>query len=105
MDFMSFISKEVLILVAVIYALGMMLKGTKKIADWLIPWILLGLALGFSFGMLGITVNAVIQAVLVTAAAVYTNQLLKQTVEGVTNKETPRAPQEIKPGGEVEYRK
>jgi uncharacterized membrane protein YoaK (UPF0700 family) len=105
MDFISLISKETLIFVAVVYAIGMMLKGTNKIKNWLIPWILLIVSLGLCIALLGPTVNAIVQAVLIVAAAVYGNQLFKQTVEGIkgTQLDTPK---EITPTGEVtEFRK
>lgn len=103
MDFMSLVSKEALILVAVIYAVGMMLKGTNKIKDWLIPWILLFISVGFCIGLFGFTVNAIIQAVLITAAAVYSNQLFKQTIEGIKGN-TPVTPKEINPTNVTEFR-
>ena len=103
MDFLSLVSKEALILVAVIYALGMMLKGVSKIPDWTIPWILLILSIGFSVALLGFNVQAIIQAVLIVAAAVYTNQLFKQTSEGIRNN-TPEVPRKIDPTNTTEFR-
>lgn len=105
MDFMQFVSKEMLIYVVVLVGLGKILKSTSMIKDWLIPWILLIVSLGLCLWSLGLTVNAVVQAVIIVAAAVYSNQLVKQTTEGIKGSQ-PEAPKELKPTGEVtEFRK
>jgi uncharacterized membrane protein YccC len=83
MDYSQFLKPEALILVGVIYALGIMLKKIKKIPDFLIPFILLILAILFCVTYFGLNANAIVQAVLVTATAVYTNQLYKQSTKGV----------------------
>ncbi|MCB6572430.1 phage holin family protein, partial [Eubacterium limosum] len=68
------------------YVLGLFLKGTPKVPNWLIPWIIgvLGVALGFGIG--GFNVTAAIQGILAAAAAVYGNQLWKQVVNGINEK-------------------
>lgn len=87
MDYSQFVKPELLVLVAVIYVIGMFLKGTKYFPDELIPLILLVIAISICVFQIGFGVDAFIQGVLVTAAAVYGNQLIKQTKE-VTNKDT-----------------
>jgi hypothetical protein len=86
MDVMQFIKPEVLVIVLVIYVIGLMLKGTKRIPDWLIPFILLAIAIMFCFLIIGFVVEAVIQAILLTALAVYGNQIFKQLMEGINKK-------------------
>lgn len=83
MDFTSYLIDKMLILVPVLYILGMFVKSTPKVKDWLIPWIILGLAL---IGALAIgiasgipIVDAVIQGILVAGVTVFTNQLVVQT--------------------------
>lgn len=49
--------------------------------SWLIPWVLLFVSIGFSIGILGISVQAIIKGILIVGAAVLGNQLLKQTTE------------------------
>lgn len=83
MDYSKFLDPQVLILVVVIYAIGMMLKNTKKIPNQSIPFILLVVALVLCIFLLGLNVNAFIQAVIVTATAVYTNQLMKQSSDAM----------------------
>lgn len=85
MDFTKFIEPELVVLVPVLYALGMMLKQTNKIKDNYIPVILT--AVGVALSSLYLCVQCVsaasifggiVQGVLVAAAAVYSNQLYKQ---------------------------
>ena len=83
MDFQKYLVEQMLILIPVLYVIGMLLKATPKIIDWVIPWILLviGVVAAVCVGMgAGIPVpDAVIQGVLVTGVTVFTNQLIKQT--------------------------
>lgn len=78
MEFTKFITENALILVPALYVLGMVLKGTEKIPDKYIPIVLLPIGVIASISMLGYTVQAIVQGVLVVGAAVYTNQLVKQ---------------------------
>jgi len=58
--------------------LGTLLKQTPNINDWLIPYILLLVGVGFSIALLGTQVSSVIQGVLVTGAVVFSPKLFKQ---------------------------
>ena len=78
MDIIKYISDEALILIPALYIIGMMLKSTPKVHDWLIPYILLVIGILGAVGILGISVKSVIQGILVTGASVYANQLIKQ---------------------------
>jgi len=80
MDLTTYVSAGSLILVPVVYIIGMILKGTEKIPDKYIPVILLVVGIGASLGVDGFNANSVIQGVLVTGVAVYTNQVLKQII-------------------------
>ncbi|MGO5075884.1 phage holin family protein [Clostridium sporogenes] len=80
-NLMDYIVEQALILIPVLYILGMMSKNTQQIKDWTIPWILLILGIVGAISLMGFNANAVIQGVLVTGAAVYTNQLIKQSTE------------------------
>lgn len=83
MDFQSYLIDKMLILVPVLYIIGMMIKSTPKVKDWVIPWILLALgvigavAISFTAGIP--IVEAIIQGILVTGVTVFTNQLIVQT--------------------------
>ena len=79
MDFLSYITENALIIIPVLYIIGMILKGMEKISDKYIPVILLPIGIGLAMGVMrAISVDAVIQGVLVTGVTVYTNQIVKQ---------------------------
>lgn len=79
LNLMDYIVEQALILVPALYVLGMMLKNTEKIKDWTIPWILLVVGILGSIALIGLNVNAVIQGILTAGAAVFGDQLVKQT--------------------------
>jgi hypothetical protein len=81
MDLSTYVSAGSLVLVPVIYIVGMILKGTQTIPDKFIPVILLVVGIVASLGVNGFNANSVIQGVLVTGVAVYTNQLIKQVTD------------------------
>lgn len=62
----------------VLLVIGKVLKNTPKMQDWLIPYILLLLGVLFTIGIMGINIQAIVQGVLVSGAAVFANQLYKQ---------------------------
>lgn len=80
MDYMEFIRDGSVILIPTLYVLGMIIKGVSEdiIKDKYIPLILLTVGVILSILKQGAGVEAVIQGVLVTGVAVYTNQLFKQ---------------------------
>jgi hypothetical protein len=80
MDLMDYIVKDAYILVPVLYVIGIFLKRTPKIPDWLIPWILMGLGMIGGFFLSGMRLGGILQGVLVTGVTVFANQLYKQTV-------------------------
>ena len=78
MDLMKYVSENMLIMIPVIYIIGLMLKGLQFIQDKFIPFILLVIAIVLCILISGLNVNSVVQAILVTGVAVYTNQIIKQ---------------------------
>lgn len=79
MKFIDYITENVLILIPALYIIGMILKGTERIKDKYIPIILLPIGIALSVGIMGgFSVDSIIQGVLVTGVAVYSNQLIKQ---------------------------
>jgi len=79
MDFLEYIISEALIIIPVLWILGTFLKKTPRIADWIIPWVLMLIGILLALGILGISVDSAIQGVLVAGASVLGHQLLKQT--------------------------
>lgn len=79
MDMLEFVSENMYVLTPVLYFLGTLLKNTPKIPDWLIPYILIIIGIVLAFGLAGISVNSLIQGILVAGATVLAHQLVKQT--------------------------
>lgn len=78
MDVLSYIINRALVLIPVLNILGMILKTFEKIPDKFIPLILLAAGILGSIALMGVSADSVIQGVLVTGAAVYGNQVVKQ---------------------------
>lgn len=78
-DLANYVVKDAYILIPVLYVIGMLLKRTPKLADWLIPWILLALGMVGGFFLGDMQIRGLIQGVLVTGVTVFSNQLYKQT--------------------------
>ena len=79
MDFINYITENALILIPVLLVIGTILKNTERIQDKYIPVILLPVGIVLSaWIMKGFSADSVIQGILVTGAAVYGNQLIKQ---------------------------
>ncbi|MDT3416189.1 nicotinamide riboside transporter PnuC [Brevibacillus aydinogluensis] len=77
-----FLLDQALIVVAALVVIGIFLKKTPKVEDWLIPWILTGVGIVLACGVLGeITVQATIQGILAAGIANLGHQLWKQTTE------------------------
>lgn len=78
-DLNEFIQENMVVLIAVLYVLGMLLKNTPRVPDWTIPWALLVIGVTLAIVVGGLCADSIIQGVLVTGATVLINQLIKQT--------------------------
>lgn len=84
MDFLkTLIVPEVLILIPVLYLLGLWLRNTPNIPDWLDAWMNLVLAIIGCVAIIGFKTDAFIQGVLVAGAASLMKDLIDRTAEGV----------------------
>lgn len=84
MEFLNeYLIEDALIVIPVLLILGVIIKGTPNIKDWLIPYILLVIGIVGTVGLLGFNVDAFLQGVLVTGGAVLINQGYKQAKEGI----------------------
>ena len=79
MDFMNYIIENALILITVLYILEKKKKNLENIKDKYIPLVLLVIGIGFSVAIIGFSVDAIIQGILVTGVTVLGNQLIKQS--------------------------
>lgn len=79
MEIINYITENALILIPVLLVIGAILKNTERIKDKYIPVILLPVGIILSVWVMnGFSADSVIQGILVTGAAVYGNQLIKQ---------------------------
>lgn len=74
----EYIVENALVLVPVLNIIGMIIKNTEKIKDKYIPLILLFFGIVGTVAILGFSPHSVVQGVMVTGAAVYGNQVVKQ---------------------------
>jgi hypothetical protein len=81
MDITSYITNNALVLIPILYLLGMLIKGIEKIDNRYIPLILLVAGVGGAVGIMGFSVNSVIQGILITGATVYTDQVIKLNIK------------------------
>jgi O-antigen/teichoic acid export membrane protein len=80
-EIISFITEEALVLMPVLFVIGLLLKNTPKMQDWLIPWALLIIGIVFAILIIGDVLQGIIQGILIVGATVLTHQLVKQTLE------------------------
>lgn len=78
MDILNYIMDNALIMIPVLLVLGQIVKGIEKIPDKWIPLILLPVGVAGALALGGLNIDSAIQGVLVTGAAVYGNQIVKQ---------------------------
>ncbi len=78
MDIITYITENALILIPVLIVIGLILKKLEFIPDKFIPVILLPLGIVGAMALGGWTFKSAIQGILVTGAAVYGNQIVKQ---------------------------
>lgn len=77
MDFMNYIVDQALILIPALYILGRVFK-TSQLPDKYIPLVLLVIGITLSMFLTGFSVQSFVQGILVTGAAVFTDQITKQ---------------------------
>ena len=78
MEILTYITENALILIPMLVIIGLILKKLEFIPDKYIPLILLPLGVVGAMALGGWTFESAIQGVLVTGAAVYGNQIVKQ---------------------------
>ena len=89
MEWTEFVKPELAVVIAVLYGLGMVIKNTETIKDKFIPLILTGIGIFLScfyvIGVEGVSLigifTGIVQGVMCASAAVYGNQLIKQTTK------------------------
>lgn len=74
--------EDAMLVVPALWVIGKIVKETPQIKDWTIPYILLGIGVILTVGILGVNVDALIQGVLVSGLSVFGHQIFIQTKEG-----------------------
>lgn len=81
-DFIQqYIFDEMMAVVIVLLIIGLFLKMTPAVPDWLIVWILPAIGVALAVSMLGLNAAAFVQGILAAGFAVYLHQTWKQTKE------------------------
>lgn len=78
MSILQYILDKMLILIPILNILGMIIKEIDKIPDRYIPLLLLVFGVLGAIALGGASVDSVVQGILITGAAVYGNQIVKQ---------------------------
>ena len=78
MEFLSYITENALVLIPVLVIIGQIVKGIEKIDNKWIPLLLLPLGIVGAMALGGWNIDGAVQGILITGAAVYGNQLVKQ---------------------------
>lgn len=81
----EYLQPETVAVAVGLYVLGMLLKGSKKVMDWIIPFVLLGLGIVLCIAIYEIQtpgpeaiIQGFLQGIFATGSAVLVNQLYKQ---------------------------
>lgn len=78
MEIIGYIMDNALILIPALVIIGAIVKEIEAIPNKWIPLILLPIGIAGALFLGGLSADSVIQGILVTGAAVYGNQLVKQ---------------------------
>lgn len=86
----EYLQPETIGVAVALYVLGMILKASKKVTDWIIPFALLGLGIVLCVAIYLIQapgpeaiLQGFLQGIFATGSAVLVNQLIKQAQKGV----------------------
>lgn len=79
MDLSQYLSQGVAYFVPALWVIGVFLKRTPQIKDWMIIWILLGLSVIFAIIKNGLTIDSIINGIIAAGVSVLGHQLVKQT--------------------------
>lgn len=76
---LELIEPRFLIVVAVCWAIGVIVKQTPRVPDWTIVYIVTLVAVLLTIWLIGLSAESVIQGILCGSFAVYGHQLIKQS--------------------------
>lgn len=80
-NIMDYVSESAIVLVLALHVIGDIIKGIKMIPNKYIPVILLPFGIIGAVVLMGVTIDSILQGILITGAAVYTNEILKKSLK------------------------
>lgn len=87
LDFLeTYIQPEILVLIPVLYIIGLLLRQTEQIPIWTHAWIKTIIAIVACFLIIGLHIDAFIQGILISGAAVLMKDLIHKTADQTTTK-------------------
>ncbi len=86
MDLTLYIRPDAFILVPAIYVLGLFLRQTPQVPVWSYVWIKLTFAVIACLLYYGFIIQAVVQGILVTGAAVISREILQNTMTSINQR-------------------
>lgn len=86
----TYIQPEVLVLIPVLYIIGFMLRQTPNVPNWIDAWVKLVVAIVSCLFLVGVTIDAFIQGILIAGGATLMKDLIDRTAEGVEELKTKK---------------
>lgn len=78
MELIQFIPEQLFIVIAVLGGVGVLLKNTPKVPDWIIPYILMIIGVVASISINGFTTPSILEGIIASFCSTGVNQLFKQ---------------------------
>ena len=88
MDLIEYLNHNYLMLVPALWVVGIAIKQTPFIPNWLIIWILLAISIIFGTIAFGFSYEGLINGVVAAGVAVLGHQIVKQTLNGNNKKKS-----------------
>jgi len=86
LDLIEYLNHNYLMLVPALWVVGIAIKQTPFIPNWLIIWILLAISIIFGTIAFGFSYEGLINGVVAAGVAVLGHQIVKQTLNGNNKK-------------------
>lgn len=77
------VSSSMLLISAGLFVIGLILKGTPFIPDWVILWIVMFLGIILNLFISGFSVQSSVEGVISAGLAITAHQTIKQTKDGI----------------------
>lgn len=78
MELIQFVPEQLIIVIAVLGGVGVLLKNTPNIPDWIIPYVLMIIGVVAAISINGFSTTSILQGVIASFCSTGVNQLFKQ---------------------------